>query len=172
MPELTLNNLIEAFNEPGRGPLLSFKWAVRAFPDIDGVETIPNYYCETVNLPFSQVQEKTKVIAATNIFLAGLSQIQSFDMEMYEDEQARTLKYITGWHSLIQNPFTGGYYPALNYKKDIIVTLFDTRNEAILDVMLKNAWPLGTQNWALQYSSSERVKNNVNFACDAVIPLE
>lgn len=172
MPELTLGNIISSFNEAGRGPLLNFKWVLRAFPDVDGVETIPNYYCESVNLPFAQIQEKTKNIAATNIFLAGLSQINSFDLEIYEDEQARSFKYITGWHAQIQDPFTGRYYPALNYKKDMIVTLFNTKNEPILDVMLKNAWPLGTQNWALNYSGSERIKNNVNFACDACIPLD
>lgn len=173
MPSLTLTDIQGLFEKEGdgRGPLLEFKWVVRAFPSFDGV-SIPNTYCESVNLPFPQIQETTKNVAATTLFLAGLSQVQSFDMEFYEDEKARSLKYLQLWQANIQDPFTGRYYPALHYKKNIIVTLFNTSNEPILDVLLKNVWPMGIQNWNLNYGGSNRLKNNVNFACDAAFPLD
>lgn len=166
--QITLGELISG-TQGDRGPLLTFKWIIDSFPEFD-IEPIPVHYCEEANLPFPQISEKQKTVAATNIFFAGMSQINSFDVVLYEDQAARSMSYILNWQDNIQNPQTGGYYPAAYYKRDLKFHLLNTKNEIIFTGTVRNAFPLGIQNLALNYTSSDRQKLNVNFACDAFVP--
>lgn len=164
---ISLSSVSAAIDKVG-GPLLSWKWVLDQFPDIDG-RRLPNFYCTSINLPFHQIEEKTKQVAATTIYLAGYSQIQSFDMELFEDDTAQTIDYFQAWQDLIQNPQTGGYFPAANYKRDLAVALLNTKSDTIATARLINCFPLGMQNLPLNYSGGDTVKPSVNFACDAVI---
>jgi hypothetical protein len=171
MPTLTVDELNTYFSSKERSPQMLWKWKLLEFPNLgSGITSPPDFYCEKINLPFSQISEKTKNIAATNIFLAGLSQIQSFDIEIYEDEQLSSLLYLTEWQNSIQNPQTGGYFPANNYKKDMTVHLYNSQNVATFKILLRNCFPLGLQNISLAYDTNDRMRHNINFACDASIP--
>ena len=168
--EITIQELYEATKDTG-APLMQMKWIVDAFPTFNGAETIQPHYCEEASLPFPQIAEKSKTIAATNIFFPGGSQVQPFDMVLYEDQKARSMRYILNWQSKIQNPSTGGYYPASFYKRDLKFLLLNDQNEVILEGIARNAWPLGIQPLQLTYSSNDRHKLSLNVACDAFVPL-
>lgn len=164
---MTLSDVSGAIDQVG-GPLLSWKWVLDQFPEIDG-RRLPNFYCTSINLPFPQIAEKTKSVAATTVYLAGASQIQSFDMELFEDDTAQTIDYFQAWQDLIQNPQSGGYFPAANYKRNLKVALMNTKSEVIGEADLISCFPLGVQNLPLNHSGGDTVKPSVNIACDAVI---
>lgn len=167
--QISLDDVIQG-TSGDRGPMMAQKWVIDEFPTIGNTEVIPAMYCEEANLPFPQISEKQKAIAATNIFFPGASQIQSFDMVLYEDQAARSMSYILNWQANIQNPTSGGYYPAVYYKKDLKFMLLNTKNQVIFEATVRNCWPLGIQNLPLSYTNNDRQKLNVNFACDAFIP--
>ena len=166
---ITLDEVQEG-TKGDRGPLLSWQWRIEEFPTFNGAETIPPLYCEESSLPFPQIAEKQKTIAATNIFFPGGSQVQAFDMVLYEDQAARSMKYILNWQSNIQNPYSGGYYPASYYKKDLTFYLFNNKNQPIYKAVTRNAFPLGMQPIQLSYAGNDRQRASINFACDAFQP--
>lgn len=167
--QITLDDLIEG-TKGDRGPLLEWKWIIDGFPEFPGAETLKPHYCEETNLPFPQISEKQKTIAATNIFFPGGSEVQAFDMVLYEDQAARSIKYILNWQSSIQDPYSGGYFPASYYKRDMSFLLLNTKNEPIYKATARNAFPLGIQPLQLSYSAQDRHRISVNFACDAFQP--
>lgn len=167
--QITLDEVMRG-TEGDRGPLLEYKWIIDSFPEIEGKETLPISYCEEVSLPFPQISEKQFTIAATNIMFPGASQIQAFDITVYEDQKARTLDYFLGWQSIVQNPYSGGFYPATFFKKDLKVYLLNNKNIPIYQALIRNVWPMGIQNLSLNYTGEDRVRLNVNMACDSFIP--
>lgn len=158
---------IQTFIERRQGdrtPLTDWKWRCSSLPF--GMDTD---YVETVSLPFPSFNIKPLFGAGTFSYYPGFEEISAFDVQLYEDESLRSLKWLTNWKGKIRNPETGAYFLPTNYKYDLEFELLGTRNNVVLKAKAINCWPSQKGNWDLTNTSTNGLlKVHQNFSCDGV----
>ena len=148
-------------------PLPNWTWRIVSFPTFGSIELSPKMV-KSCTLPLPKFSPRSKVVGATTVTSAGMSEVDAFDLVIQENQKVDGLNYINNWMANIQNPFTGGYYLPSRYKKNIDIVLYNVLGEPILEATLKNVWPTTIQSWELNSESGFR-ELSVNFACDATI---
>lgn len=149
-------------------PLLSFKWVCS---DNTLPLGLPCHYLEAVELPWENVNVGNGVYQNGSMtYYAGASDVTGLNMTFYEDQQATASKWINGWKGLIKNFDTGIYnlpYGPGGYKRDMRVSLLDTKNNEILRVELIGIWPEATSAWSLNYTDAGRLVVSQAFSIDS-----
>lgn len=147
-----------------RSPLHDWKWHCVSLPY--GADTD---YVESVSLPFPSFNIKPLFGAGTFSYYPGFEEIQAFDIQFYEDESLRTMKWLTSWKERIRDPDVGAFYLPTNYKQDLEFELLNNANQRIMTAVCKNAWPSTKQSWELNYTSTNgMLKVHQNFSVDSV----
>lgn len=158
---------LEEFEDAYSGefaPWQTHQWKVESFPMING-KRIPIALAEQVGLPYPQFTERSKNIGSTEIFYAGGSTVGAFSITFGLDQRWRAIRYISEWQELIQNPYTGGFRMPSQYKKDIIVGLYDSQGKRFASGTVRNCWPLGYDGPALDPTPALG-QTTVQLKCD------
>lgn len=163
MAIITIQEFIDSRTKDGGDPLLDFKWHCVSLPF--GGKTD---YVESVNLPFPSLNMKPMFGGAAFSQYPGFLEISAFDIVFYEDSRARSRQYIQEWQAKIRDPIDCFYYLPIDYKRDIEVELLDTRNQPVMQAVLKGCWPAQSNGWDLKYDSAGRLTVQQNFAIDKV----
>ncbi len=146
-------------------PLLDFKWVCIEIPY--GLDPT---YVETVDLPFPSINIKQGLFGAgTFTYYPGFQEISAFDVQLYEDSRARSLKWAKDWQERIRDPRNGAFYLPTNYKQDIKFRLFDTTGATVVTVTCLNCWPTTKGAWNLTNTGTgQALKVHINFATDGL----
>lgn len=148
-------------------PLLSFKWVCS---DSSLPFGLPSHYLESVDLNFENIQVAEGAYGgATNTYYPGMSDISSINMTFYEDQEASAMQWIWEWKNRIKN-FRTGFYKMPGgpdgYKKNMHVSLLDSKNNEIMIVELIGLWPEATSSWSLNYTDAGRLVVSQAFSID------
>lgn len=161
--KLTLDHFIE-MSSGEREPFTTEKWIIRSFPTFNGV-SLDSVVGEAIDLPFPVLQEKSKSVAASQIFFpAGLT-VNGFTIQFGENQRLDVIRYIEAWTANIRNPNTGGYYVASNYKRTLMVDLFNVQGDVIGTAKMIDVWPQGVSQFSLD-GQVARSMIPVQFQCD------
>jgi hypothetical protein len=163
MDLLNVDNLMAMHSAEGRQPMMQSKWIVMEFPEIGGVK-LPTSYFETLGLPFAAFSLNTKEVATTNINFPGNSSIDSFELQMFEDEFMTTSLYFQSWADTIQNPYTGGYYTPVHYWKNVRIGFMDSQNRIRTESQIRNAWPI-MQSQVTFNQENGRLMTSIQMSC-------
>ena len=161
--KLTLDHFIE-MSSGDREPFTTEKWLIRSFPSFNGV-SLDSVVGEAIGLPFPVIQEKSKSVAAAQIFFPAGITVNGLTIQFGENQRLDVIRYIEAWTANIRNPETGGYYVASNYKRNLLVDLYNVEGDVIGTAKIKNAWPQGVSQFELD-GQVARSMIPVQFQCD------
>ena len=173
--------LKEAYARPD--PLLSFKWmlADTTFPSFTPADqtgqltgtpiSLPRSYLEGIDLPFNNIEQGESVyFQGGKISFPGAHALgPTVSMTLYEDNDALTMKWLTAWKSNIKNFTDGTYFMPTQYKRDINLSMLNTKNDIVLNAKLIGLWPSDTTALQLGYGSGERLVMTQGFSIDRII---
>lgn len=143
-------------------PLLNFKWIC-----IEAPYGLDPGRIESVSLPFPKLAIKEGYFGSGSFtYFPGFEDIDSFDLEIYEDSKASALQWSIEWRNRIRDPDSGFYALPPEYKQTFSFELHDTTGQTVITVNLIDCWPSQPSPWALNYKESGRIVMNVNFSCD------
>lgn len=146
-------------------PHLSFKWVCY---DDTLPFGLPSTYLEGIEVPFLNIKVQQGVFSGSGYnYFPGFHDISAFNMTLYEDQMASTLKWIYAWKKRIKDFNTGAYELPINYKRDMKVCLLNTLNDIILKIHLMNIWPADTQSLNLGYTDDGRTIISQTFSIDS-----
>lgn len=161
--KLTLEHFIQ-MSTGDYEPHTTEKWLVREFPTFNGVTLDPTT-AEAIDLPFPVFSDIGKSVASSQVFFPSGISISGFSVTMGVDQKLRALRYVNAWSANIRNPKTGGYKTPSNYKRTIVVDLYNVKGDVIGSSELKNIWPLGLQQMQLD-GEVRRNMISIQFMCD------
>ncbi len=148
-----------------RAPIHDWKWVCTSLPfghDPD--------YCESVNIPLPNFNQKPLFGAGTFTFYPGFEEVTAFDCQFYEDVNMRTSAWLDMWRHKIRDPETGAFSLPPEYKWDLTFDLLDDRNTKIVSIVARNCWPTSIGPWDLNYTSTNGLlKVQQNFSTDGFV---
>ncbi len=146
-------------------PMLQFKWVAKSLPF-----ELPPEYMEGVDIPFNNTSISEGVyVGGKYMYFPGTTSISSFTAAFYEDRNGRALKWLELWKSKVRNTSTGARGLPKDYKRDIVVTQLDSKNNSIITYRLKNCWPADTAALTLNYTDgSARIIHQQTFSVDDI----
>lgn len=147
-------------------PHTTERWKVLEFPVI-GSSALESAIAESIDLPFPTFQDKSKPVASSQLYFASGSSVDGFTVTFGVDQKWRSVKYITSWTNLVQNPVTGGFRLPSAYKKNLQIGFYNLNNDLIVTAHVANCWPLGISNMAFN-AEVARTMISVPFKCEAV----
>ena len=144
-------------------PMLQFKWVAKYLPF-----DLPPEYMENIDLPFNNLSVSEGVfVGGKFLYYPGTHTISSFNISVYEDRNGRALAWINRWKSRVKNFETGAYFLPGNYKRNIIVSQLDQKNNPVTTIKLKGCWPSDTAPMQLNYTDgSARIIHQQTFSVD------
>lgn len=145
-------------------PQLDWRWIV-----IDPIPFGQNFkmdctYIESVDLPIPNVAAEQIRVSGRPMMLPGLSSLEAFTINFYNDVDGRAFQYLLYWKGLVKDFGTGIYgYPS-DYMADLQVALLDNKGEEVVRACLMGIWPADTNNLSLSYDGNSRLALSQNFA--------
>jgi len=163
MGDKTLTDIQKILNL--EDPLLAFKWVAKYLP----FDLAPEFM-EAIDLPFNNISvSEGQYVGSRFIYHPGTHTVSSFSATFYEDRSGRSTSWLNYWKSRVKNFETGAYGLPSQYKRNIIVTLLDQKNDAVITAKLIGCWPADTNPFSLNYSDgSARITNQQTFSVDDV----
>ena len=162
MPDTSIDTFLRA-RQRGDEPILGFKWVCTGLP-----YGLPLTYVESVQVSWVKLNVKDGLFAAaTYSYYPGFSDIDSFTMTFHESVRTATTKWLLYWMSRIKNFSTGTYFLPGHYKEDISLSLLDNQNRSVLDITMKDCWPIVRDPIDLNYHDpASRIQLSVSFSVD------
>jgi hypothetical protein len=144
-------------------PLLSYKWIAKFLPF-----GLPPHKMESIDLPYNNIGVSEGVFQAGRfVYYPGTHTISSFSASFYEDRRGRTLKWLNDWKLRVKDFSTGDYGLPGEYKRSLIVTMLDSKNNDVITARLKGVFPTETAPTTLNYTDgTSRVVHSQTFSCD------
>jgi len=147
-----------------RNPMFSFKWEFEGNLPFGGPTSD---YVESVDLNATNVQIGGGIFSAASYFYMPMfSNVSSFSMTFFEDDEGTTLKWLTSWKSRIKNFDDGSYYLPANYKSEMKFNLCNTMGTPVVASRCSGVWPADTGALSLNYTDSGRITISQTFSCD------
>lgn len=155
-------------------PLMTFNWYC-ILPQITdtvyGSVGLPWFYVEEAHVPFRQFQHRTIYREGRTRQYPSRYSVDTLTLGIYLDSGAQTWNYLKAWNAAIIDPFArrdaviagGRFNAAYKYKKDIKIFLKDSRNFAVIQLLLSECWPQSIETFNLGSGSSERLYARVTF---------
>lgn len=149
-----------------RDPLTTEKWVVA-----NGYQLpfgLPSIYVEGIDLPFLNYSVSQSILTGgINRHYAGLAEVSSFSMILYEDSSGTTVKWLDRWKSNIADPATQLHKVPREYKRDIPVELHAQDGSVALRRTLIGIWPVDTGSVSLG-AVGERLIISQPFSIDNI----
>lgn len=144
-------------------PQLQTKWVAKSLPF-----DLPPEYMESIDLPFNNITVSEGVyVGGKFLYFPGTHTISSFSASFYEDRKGTALKWIQDWKNRVKNLQTGAYGLPKAYKRDIVVSMLDQKNNVSMNVRLKDCFPTDTSPMTLNYTDGTgRIVHQQNFSVD------
>lgn len=146
-------------------PLLQFKWIAKFLPF-----DLPTSYMESIDLPFNNISVSEGVYQAGKfVYFPGTHTISAFTAAFYEDRKGSSLAWLHRWKRAVKDFETGEYGLPKDYKRNIIVTQLNSKNDAVITAKLKGCFPTDTSPTTLNYTDgTARVIHQQSFSVDDV----
>lgn len=156
---LTLNDFV------GLGdPQLNTNWDI-FLPDIEG-QNVSNL---ATGIEFNtEASEATpRFFDSSKKYYAGFSDVASFSIDFFEDDEHNVFKYITAWKQLIKDG-NGAYNLPKIYKKEITAFLLTNTREIAATYKLTGCFPVGTSPLSFTSEAADAIRPNQEFSVDSV----
>ncbi len=163
MGDKTLTDIQKILNLPD--PLLAFKWVAKYLPF-----DLPPEYMAAIELPFNNISiSEGQHVGARFIYHPGTHTVSSVSATFYEDRKGTSSSWLNYWKSQVKDFESGAYRLPSRYKRNIIVSLLDQKNDVVITAKLIGCWPADTNPFSLNYTDgSGRITNQQTFSVDNV----
>ncbi len=165
--QYTLADIINIVNlyPPARSDLFRV-----VMPDIQGLNLGNNDpLVESITIP--QYQFTTDSILEGGLptyFPSEVALSGQVSLTLYTDQNYSARQYINSWTNLMYNTATRTYNYEIEYKKNILVTLFEGAGNPTTTLHLINCFPISISDIDLNSSSDERSTVQVTFSVAAI----
>lgn len=157
------------FDNKRADPLLFFRWVVTGEVPFSQQFGIDHTWIESVELPFPNIQADGVFGGSTYSYFPQFHNVAAVTVNIYGDGEGKFLKWLMYWKSQVKNLSTGLYKLPYQYKRDLQVSLLNSKGSEIVKAKLLGIWPADTGNLSLDYNGSERVIVSQNFSVDDVV---
>lgn len=124
-------------------------------------------YVESIHFGLPQVDDIQIFRGGTFVYMAGIKNVPSVSMVLYEDNEFTATKWVNKWRQLIYND-AGQYNPTRAYKKTIKINPQNENWQDIVTIELAGAWPYGLPSYAFQ-SEILRTELPLQFRIDDIV---
>lgn len=152
---LDINQLFANEYEPKR----AFRWIL----EIDGVDA---FTAKTASRPSKQMQEIKIDWINVQRWLAGKSEWQTLDIELYDPIAPSQAQKVLEWLKLVHDDATGRMGYASVYKKNFNLKILDGGGLVVEKWKCVGAWPMNVQFGQLDYSSNEALTVKFTIRAD------
>lgn len=149
-------------------PQFSFRWDV-VLPTISGgnSELVSNRIIEIPTLPTTEFVSESTPVGNTKWYYALNNDLSTITMRAIEGEDGETRKYFNAWQKLILHP-EGYHYPPVNYKKNIVIQLYDSEGKPSISLKYLGYFPTKINHPALTSEASDVLIYDIDLSGDSI----
>lgn len=152
---LDINQMFANEFEPKR----AFRWIL----EIDGIDA---FTAKTASRPSKQVQEIKLDYINVQRWLAGKTEWQPIDIELYDPIAPSQAQKVLEWLKLVHDDATGRMGYAITYKKNFYLKILDGVGNVVEKWKCVGAWPQNVQFGALDYANNEALTVRFTIRAD------
>lgn len=148
-------------------PANNWRWLAR-MPIVPGGPSPTNVVADQIELVHRSIAPQPRFVGSTHQSYPTTSDVSSFSMSFYEDENYTATKYLYAWQALVIDEF-GVHGMPVDYKKDILLEMYSITDQKGFTARILGTWPSNVGNFSLSYNESGRLVVSCTFSADRVM---
>lgn len=148
-------------------PANNWRWLAR-MPIVPGGPPATSVVADQIELVHRAIAPQPRFVGSMHQSYPTTSDVSSFSMSFYEDENYTATKYLYAWQALVIDEF-GVHGMPVDYKKDILLEMYSITDQKGFTARLVGTWPSNVGNFSLSYNESGRLVVSCTFSADRVM---
>lgn len=147
-----------------KDPMTSIDWVALV---VSGGPSIGGIRLDSIQTPSISIDTREVFRTGKQQHYAGNMSVGSINISLYSDISGRAMKFASSWVNSVYDSKTGNYRLPKDYKKTIILTLFDPTFKEVCVFRFFGCWPTSWASYSFGTGSAELIPTTMELSVDS-----
>jgi len=148
-------------------PLLAFEWVGFINDPANPAGILPSIYVDAIDTPSLQYEKNSLYKAGINTSYAGALSVSELGLTLYSDTTGKAFRVASSWFGAVRANESGNYRLPRDYKKEIVVYIFDAKRKAVVSMHIHGTFPVAWEQYSLN-ESADPLRTRLQLSVDTV----
>lgn len=150
-----------------KDPLLAFEWVGVINDPSSPSGVIPSIYIDSIDTPSLQMDKTAIYKQGSNVYFAGAQSVNDATMTLYSDASGMAFRVASSWFGLTMQNETGNFRLPKDYKKEVVIYIFDAQRKAVVTLHLHGVFPINWDSYNLN-ETADPLQTRLTLSVDSI----